>query len=201
MAGVELNPDLEAAVARGPLRAWADKAARELQAAAAKEAPPAKVWRTAEDERVRATHHKADGQAVAENVKFVLDKPQEGPTAHGQAEHAAHQAEGHHGGRTGDIARKTGQLGIELAAYPRDECLSPGNRYNCRCESVVHAEMIAETVAADPVTVSGTQVRVKVGTDFNRVAESEFGDGDSPGLRWMGRALSDFRSRLAAGGG
>jgi hypothetical protein len=201
MAGAELNPDLEAAVARGPLRAWADKAARELQAAAAKEAPPAKVWRTAGDDKVRPAHRKADGQEVAVNVKFVLDKPEEGPTAHGQAEHAAHQAEGHHGGRSGDIARKTGQLGIELAAYPRDESLSAGNRYYCRCESVEYAERIAATVVADPVTVSGTQVRVKVGTDFNRVAESEFGDGASPGLRWMGRALNDFRSRLAAGGG
>jgi hypothetical protein len=198
--GSELNADLEAAVARGPLRAWADRAAQELTLDAQREAPPARVWKTVGDERVRATHEKADGQAIPSNLKFILDKPEAGPTVHGQASRAAHHAEGHHGGSSGNIARKASALGIELARYPRDETLSPGNRCNCRCSAPVVTGLVAASVHPDPVVVTGTQARIVVSTSFNRAAESEFGDGDSPGLRWMGRALNGFASRIAARG-
>jgi hypothetical protein len=198
--GSELSADLEAAVARGPLRAWADRAAQELTLDAQREAPPARVWKTVGDERVRATHEKADGQAIPGNLKFILDKPQAGPTVHGQAAHGVHQAEGHQGGQSGNIARKASALGIELARYPRDETLSPGNRYRCRCSSPTITGMVAASVHPDAVVISGTQARFTVSTSFNRAAESEFGDGDSPGLRWMGRALNGFAARIASRG-
>lgn len=192
MSGADIDPGLEALVAQRILRPWADQASRDLLLDAQRTAPAAKVWKTAEDERVRQTHQDADGQEVAENVRFILEKPQAGPTAHGQASRAATG-----GGQSGDIANKAGSLGVELAAYPRDESLSPGNRENCRCQSTPDAEAIARSLSADGVAVDGTAVRFGVSTGFNRVAESEFGDGKSPGLRWMGRALNEFASRHA----
>lgn len=192
MPGADINPGLEALVARGPLRAWAERASHDLELGAQRTAPPARIWKTAEDERVRQTHHDADGQAIPDNLKFVLDKPQAGPTAHGQASRAANG-----GGQSGNIANKANEAGVELARYPRDESLSPANRENCRCESITAEGMIAATVHSDGVHVEGSAVTFTVSTGFNRAAESEFGDGDSPGLRWMGRALSEFRSGLA----
>lgn len=200
MSSAEISPDLEAAVARGPLRAWAERAARDLTLDAQRTAPPAKIWHTTGDDKVRPTHREADGQAVAVNVRFLLHKPEAGPTAHGQAEHAAHAAGGHQGGSSGNVARKPLGAGTELAAEPRDERLSPGNKINCRCDAVPAPEMIAATVRPGPVEVAGTMVRFRVSTGFNRAAESEFGDGDTPGLRWMGRALNTFAARLAGRG-
>jgi hypothetical protein len=198
MAGSDINADLEIAVASGPLRGLIDRFGAELELAAQKEAPPARIWRTVGDERVRETHRQADGQAIPTNLKFILNKPERGPTARGQAERAAHHAEGHGGGSSGDILAKPESYGMESARYPRDETLSPGNRYNCRCHDETDTEMIARTVHADPSTVQGTRVSVTVSTRFPRAAESEFGDGDgSPGLRWMGRALNETSAKLA----
>jgi hypothetical protein len=57
--------------------------------------------------------------------------------------------------------------------------------------------MIAATVIGDPVEVAGTVVRGTVGTRFPRIAESEFGDGQDPGLHFMAAALEEYAGRLA----
>lgn len=38
-------------------------------------APDVGLWITAQDERVRPTHRDADGQAVPDNLRYVLDRP------------------------------------------------------------------------------------------------------------------------------
>ena len=70
----EPNPDLDEVVAAKfayPLVAHATDAVRD---AAQGFAPPVKVWMTMQDERVRHSHMKADGQAVPENLRFILKK-------------------------------------------------------------------------------------------------------------------------------
>jgi hypothetical protein len=55
-------------------------------------------------------------------------------------------------------------------------------------------------VHADLPELAGTVVRVTVGSKFPRLAESEFGDGQDPGLHFMAAALATFAGRLGLGG-
>lgn len=38
-------------------------------------APGAGLWMTAQDERVRPTHRKADGQTIPDNLRFIVEHP------------------------------------------------------------------------------------------------------------------------------
>lgn len=196
MSRADLRADLDAVVTAIIVRRWMDRAAPELLTDVQRECPPARQWETAHDERVRTTHAKADGQTIPGNLRFILDRPQAGPTATGQASRAAHGAEGHHGGQTGNVARKPEQAGTEMARYPRDPGLSPANRYNCRCETITIAGLIAATMTATDAEAAGTIARFAVSSRFPRIAESELGDGTDPGLHFMARALTEFAARL-----
>lgn len=200
MSSVDLDGALDAVVASTIARRYLDRAAPDLLADIQRECPPARQWQTAHDEKVRKTHNEADGQTIPDNLRFILNKPERGPTVHGQTEHAIHRAEGHHGGRTGNIAAKPEQYGTEEARYPRDENLSPGNRYNCRCTAVTIPGLIAATMEVADAEVAGTTVRIEVSSRFPRLAESELGDGQDPGLHFMGRALDELAARLNSGG-
>lgn len=200
MSRAELDAGLDAIVAATIARRALDRSAPNLLAGIQRECPPARQWQTAHDERVRHTHAEADGQTIPGNLRFILQRPEAGPTVHGQAEHAAHAAEGHHGGRTGNIARKPQQYGTEQARYPRDENLSPGNKINCRCQAVTIGGLIAATMVVTNVEVAGTVARFEVSSRFPRLAESELGDGHDPGLHFMARALAEFAARLNARG-
>lgn len=191
MGRVELDSDLDVKVAAACIRPWMEHAAGGLQLEVQRRCPPARVWVTRNDDKVRATHYDAQGQAIPGNLRFILKLPQRGPTVHGQASRAATG-----GGQAGDPAAKAGSYGTEQARYPRDPALSPGNRFECRCEAVTVPGMIAATVHAGPVQVAGTVVRVTVGSRFPRIAESEFGDGQDPGLHFMATALTEFAGQL-----
>lgn len=200
MSRVELRADLDAVVTATIVRRWMDRAAPDLLTDVQRGCPPARQWVTAHDERVRAAHAKAGGQTIPGNLRFVLDKPQAGPTATGQASRAAHHAEGHGGGQAGTIARKPQQAGTEMARYPRDPDLSAGNAVNCRCSAVTIAGLIAATMMLTDIEVAGPVARFEVSSRFPRIAESEFGDGTDPGLHFMARALTALAGRLNAAG-
>lgn len=195
MGRVELAADLDMRVARDIIRPWMDRAAGDLALEVARRCPPARVWQTRGDDKVRETHEDADRQAIPSNLRFILRKPGRGPTVHGQASRAARG-----GGQSGNLAAKLASYGTEQAVEPRDPQLSAGNRINCRCAAVTVPGMIAATVHPDLAQVAGPVVRVEVGSRFPRLAESEFGDGQSPGLHFMAAALSEFAARLGLGG-
>jgi hypothetical protein len=76
---VEVHDDLAPKGALAVRDAVDDIASRILDAAR-REAPDARVWVTAHDERVRQTHVDADAQIIPTNVRFILDKV--GQTGH-----------------------------------------------------------------------------------------------------------------------
>jgi hypothetical protein len=191
MGRVDLDGDLDMKVAAAVARPWMDRAVAGLQHEVQLRCPPARVWLTQNDDKVRPTHRDAEGQAIPTNLRFILDKPERGPTVHGQASRAVRG-----GGQSGDLAAKPESYGTEQGRYPRDPALSPGNRFNCRCETQTVPGMIAATVTGDPVEVAGTVVRGIVGSHFPRLAESEFGDGQDPGLHFMAESLAEFTGQL-----
>jgi hypothetical protein len=199
VSSVDLDAGLEAIVAATITRRYLDRVAPDLLAEVQRQSPDARQWQTHHDEKVRHTHAQADGQTIPANLRFILDKPQRGPTGRGQAEHAGHEAEGHHGGRTGNAAAKAGQAGTEQARWPRDENLSPGNKINCRCSAITIIGLIAATMEVTDVEVAGPAAKFEVSSRFPRLAESEFGDGQDPGLHFMARALDEFAGRLGIG--
>lgn len=198
MARVDLAPDLDAAVARDCIRPWMERAITDLVIEVQKLCPPARIWQTMGDDKVRETHRKAEGQTIPSNLRFILERPSAGPTVKGQTSRAIHHAAGRDGGRTGNIARKPEEIGTEQGRYPRDEQLSPGNRYNCRCNAVTVSGLIAATVVADPVEVAGPEVRGTVGSRFPRIIDSEFGDDEDQGTHAFASALEEFAGKIGA---
>jgi uncharacterized protein with gpF-like domain len=153
---------LDALIAAKILRPQVNAVAARLLDAAQRAAPPAKVWVTLEDDRVRHTHREADGQEVPDNIPFILARPAD--------------------------AKQHGHEGHEMAMMPRDESLSPANRYNCRCVAVMLPEAIAKTMRLEHATVIGTRSTAEVSTDFQRVAESEHAEY---GGGWFARAARE----------
>jgi hypothetical protein len=70
----EPNPDLDAVVAAKFARPLVEHATLAVRDAARGFAPPVKIWLTVQDERVRRSHVKTDGQAVPDNLRFKLPK-------------------------------------------------------------------------------------------------------------------------------
>jgi hypothetical protein len=97
------------------------------------------------------------------------------------------------------ILDKPQEAGTEQARWPRDPALSAANKINCRCETVTIAGLIAATMTVSDAQAAGTVARITVSSRFPRIAESELGDGTSPGLHFMGRALRDLAARLGSG--
>lgn len=198
MGRVDLNTDLDMVVARGPVRAWMEEAMIALGEEVVRSCPPGRMWVTRNDNKVRATHAEIEGQTIPANLRFIMHRPNAGPTVKGQSERTAHHAEGRHGGRTGNIARKPEEIGFEQGRYPRDEQLSPGNRYNCRCQALTIDGIIAASMEIDPLDIAGTVIRGTIGSRFPRIAESEFGNGQDQGLHFMAGALEQFAAKVDA---
>lgn len=66
-----LDEQIAVRIAQPHLRRVLDALTDEAQ----RRAPAVKVWVTMRDERVRRTHMDADGQAVPENLRFKIGKP------------------------------------------------------------------------------------------------------------------------------
>lgn len=73
MTRLELSDDLPARAAV-MVRGDVDRLAGRLLDGCRVNAPGARVWITAHDERVRPTHDRADAQAIPDNLRFVLDQ-------------------------------------------------------------------------------------------------------------------------------
>lgn len=84
----------------------------------------------------------------------------------------------------------------ELAREPRDESLSAGNFYNCRCAAVSIPGAIARRIHAGPTVVAGTVVRARVTSEFPRIAESEHGTSGDVASRTMGSAADTVAAEL-----
>lgn len=154
---------LDEKVARMVARPAVDRIADEVLAAAAEAAPPATIWQTMRDDRVRPSHQAVDGQTIPANLRFILP-------------HA-----GHH-----DLG-----AGRDLARAPRDENLPPGNREGCRCITARDEDALRRGMSGTPVEVTGTRARARVECVHPRVVESEFPDAADGGGGWMRGALHD----------
>lgn len=99
-----VNPALDEEVARRFLAPRVERLTGRVEEEAKRLAPPAKVWITMRDERVRASHVHTDGQEVPDNLRFKL------PKAHDD---------------------NPGSQGWDLARQPRDPELPVANRINC----------------------------------------------------------------------
>jgi hypothetical protein len=69
--GPGLNARVAARFAVPAVRHIADQLAERMRA----NAPDARAWITAQDERVRPTHRDADGQTIPANLRYAIDKP------------------------------------------------------------------------------------------------------------------------------
>jgi hypothetical protein len=167
------GPGLDERIAAGVMRRRADALIRDTEALIRVYAPPAKVWVTAHDERVRPTHNEADGQSVPSNLRFELSKP----------------------GRSGEITASK-----ELAVRPNDPNLSLANRirgndpFGCRCVAPEIPGLVAAGTRSE-VTVRGSRVRGVVEVPFPRVVESNFPSSPDTGGGWANKALADARRR------
>ncbi len=75
MTHFEPAPGLDAIIARRFLLPAVDRVKDQVRDAGRRNAPAAKVWVTAGDERVRPTHEHADGQIIPANLRYLLDRP------------------------------------------------------------------------------------------------------------------------------
>jgi len=87
--------------------------------------------------------------------------------------------------------------GYDLARAPRDPDLPIGQSINCRCMVGTLPRLLADSIQAGPVQVTGPRVRGEAFTRFPRAAESEFGNttGDEA-ARFMGRGLQEAAARM-----
>ncbi|MEW9530762.1 hypothetical protein [Microbispora sp. NPDC049125] len=182
---VELRDDLNQVVAR-MIRGKVERIAREVAAEAAANAPAAKVWITAADERVRPSHVDAEGQTIPENLRFKLRKQRYvGGTGRGSGRRAVHYS---------GVAVLTS--GYDLARKPRDPALPRDQKDRCRCISVRIPNAIARKVHAEPAVIEGSRVTARIVVQFQRIAESEFGTSGDPGTHFLGRAVNTVAARL-----
>jgi hypothetical protein len=147
-------------------------------------APDARVWITKQDEKVRPTHVKADGQTIPTNLRFVLDHPSSVQTSTAAAD------------RSGTSSPVEGGE-QELARKPRDPDLSIGNRINCRCIDAGLPGLIAQHVAAGDVVQRGPQATATVSVTFSRIVESEHPGPEDGGGGWLARSVDEARGQLA----
>jgi hypothetical protein len=89
------------------------------------------------------------------------------------------------------------QAGTDLAKAPRDPDLPIANRANCRCGVAEIPQLLADSIHAGPVQVTGTVVRAEAYTKFPRAGEAEVGNtsGDE-GARFMRKGLEEAAARM-----
>lgn len=172
MATFQPGADLDQRVAAQFGAPAARKLAEELADRVRVNVPDARVWITMMDDRVRTAHRNADGQTIPGNLSFVLDRPD---------------------GNNWD--QDSGDK--ELARYPRDPNLSPGNRIYCRCLDTPLQGLIAGRVAHDEPIVHGSSAACEVYVDFPRIVESEHPGNGEDGGGWAARSVDEVRASLA----
>lgn len=179
---VDLRSDLDNVVAKmvvGRVNDLAEQVARQAR----QRDPGVNIWITAEDERVRPAHAKADGQRVPGNLRFQLRK----------------QVYTRGGGRGSRVSgfTKLGPPGeYDLAREPRDEDLPDDQKKRCRCEMETAHGLIAERVRASRAVAQGSRASARVSVSFNRIVESEHGTSQDRPSRMMGGALDAVAARL-----
>lgn len=75
MAGLTLRADIEQVVANAFARPAVERIRDEAADQVRRHAPPAKVWVTARDERVRPTHVETDSQMIPDNLRYRVPHP------------------------------------------------------------------------------------------------------------------------------
>lgn len=181
MARLVLRDDLETMVAARMVRPKVDHITGQLAENAGLRAPDGKIWVTAKDPKVRPAHEHADSQVLPDNVRYRLRKMvyvRKGRGPDGKAINPA----------GGWVLAPGG--GWDLAQEPRDEALPPGQREQCRCQSLPLPGVVARSIHAAAARVEGARVSGEVYSDFHRVKEAEFGDGANPGAAFMRGALA-----------
>jgi hypothetical protein len=180
MARVVLSRALNervAAMVRDKVSKIADDAAEDIKAGA----PPTKRWQSMEDDRVRHTHKRANGQEVPENLRFEV--------------------------KSMDWDREHRGLGPQTYMLaPRDETSrAVANIINCRCVPVVLPDGIRDHVEASDAVVAGEKVTASVTCDAPLVRACEHGDvypGGmvSPGSFFFAKGVAATRARLRGDG-
>lgn len=145
--------------------------AERVEVAARGFAPPEKTWVSRGDALVRKEHRKAHGQAVPENLRFVVDSPLYDRQHYGVGAQ-------------------------QLLRVPGDPDGSPGAVINCRCGIEVDPQGVARTINAGRPVVSGSRVTATVTCSHGRAAESEFGTAEDEPARFMGQAVSVVAAEL-----
>lgn len=133
-------------------------------------APRTKTWNTQGDALVRPWHRSADGQEVPENLKFKIE--------HSPRRGVAHPP------------------GFEFLDKPRDPRSHRLQKADCRCYATFNPTGMSALIQALPPVVQGSRVIAKVVCLHERAADAEFGDGMSPGKRFMGRAVQVTAKRM-----
>lgn len=177
MSRYEPSPALDALVARHVAAPAVDRAKQRVRDVARRLAPAAKTWVTMADERVRPTHEHTDGQIIPANLRYKVPKvlqADDGTSATG-------------------VSAQT-----ELARVPRDEALSPANRFGCRCESLGVPEALRRSIHAGHTSIQGPRVRAQVYTGFDRAAESEYGNDLDQPARFMRGAIDEVAGRSSS---
>jgi hypothetical protein len=176
MGRVMLRRDLDVMVAATMIRPKVERIVEDLRDEARRLAPDAKVWVTAEDERVRYSHEHVHGETIPENLRYRLPSVA--------------------------YVRRVGYVPVEgradLAREPRDPALPVEQRINCRCVSVGLPGVVAASIHAGSVTVSGRRVTGEVYTRFPRAEESEFGTSEDEPAVFMRGALAVAVASLLA---
>jgi len=136
-------------------------------------APDAKVWVTARDERVRPSHRDTDGQVAPDNLRYLMPKT----TSSGAL-----------------------SVGYDQAREPRDPDLPMHQRIACRCVTVPLPGAIARAVEVGMPVVAGARVEARVQVRFPRVVESEHPSTPDRGGGWLLRAKAQTAAATRARG-
>lgn len=183
---VELDRDLDQVVAVRVALPAAERLTERVQRAAQRLAPPAKLWVTAHDERVRYSHREADAQMIPANLRYLLPAVvyvRKGRNEHGKAmnpEGGWKPVPGRH----------------DLARAPRDPELPIEQRINCRCASFELPGALARTIFTTPAVLRGAAAVAQVYTRFPRAAESETGTSRDRGAHFMAGALREVAAGM-----
>ncbi|QSI49960.1 hypothetical protein [Thermobispora bispora] len=184
MGRTSIRGDLAARLAAGPVARHVHRVAEAIARQARQNAPPAKTWITAHDERVRPSHNAAHGQTIPANLPYRLPKTVYVRKGRGSDGRAINPGGGW------KLAP-----GHDLADKPRDPRLPVHQRINCRCTSREVPGAVAAGITASEPDVTPTRVSATVTARFPRVGESELADH---GGGWFREAARTVAARYRA---
>lgn len=180
---LELRADLNNVAAR-MVRSQVERIAGEVRDEAQRNAPAAKVWISARDDRVRPSHEHADGQTIPANLRFQLRRMFYVRKGRGEDGKAINFAGGWYEAS-----------GFDLARWPRDPDLPRDQLIRCRCESQELPGVIARRIRAGTAVVDGPRARARVAVRFERIVESELGTSKDRGTHFMANAVDAVARR------